>query len=93
MDSFTRMALRSGRKRSNATPIIAKGSVYPLQNQCASKSATHGFASKSDTRHNRKATRKRGFSVGWDGDDVNRAAKAASVRIRRPKICKLACKA
>ena len=42
---------------------------------------------------NRKATRKRGFSVGWDGDDANRAAKAASVRIRRPKICKLACKA
>ena len=42
---------------------------------------------------NRKATRKGGFSVGWDDDDANRAAKAASVRIRRPKICKLACKA
>ncbi len=44
------MALRPGRQRSNATPIIAKGLVYPLQNQRASKSATHGFASKSDTR-------------------------------------------
>ena len=42
---------------------------------------------------NRKATLSRGFSVGWDGDDANRAAKAASVRIRRPEICKLACKA
>ena len=42
------------KKRLSATPIIAKGLLYPLQNQCASKSATHGFASKSDTRHRKK---------------------------------------
>ena len=34
----TSMALRSGRQRSSAAPIIAKGLVYPLQNQRASKS-------------------------------------------------------
>ena len=28
--------------------------MYPLQNQRASKLATHGFASKSDTRHTKK---------------------------------------
>ena len=28
--------------------------MYPLQNRPASKSATHGFASKSDTRHRKK---------------------------------------
>ena len=32
--------------------------MYPLQNQCASKLATHGFASKSDTRHSKKHLRK-----------------------------------
>ena len=45
------MAQRPGRQRSSATPIIAKGIVYPLQNLRASKLATHGFASKSDTHH------------------------------------------
>ena len=35
------MALRPGRQRRGATPIIAKGYVYPLQNQLASKSAAH----------------------------------------------------
>ena len=34
------MALRPGRQRSSATPIITKGLVYPLQNLRASKSAT-----------------------------------------------------
>ena len=48
------MALRPGRQRSSATPIIAKRLVYPLQNRRASKLATHGFASKSDTHHNKK---------------------------------------
>ena len=48
------MALKSGRPRNLLTPILAKGLVYPLQNQRASKSATHGFASKSDTRHRKK---------------------------------------
>jgi len=32
--------------------------VYPLQNRRASKSATHGFASKSDTCHSKKHLRK-----------------------------------
>ena len=31
--------------------------MYPLQNRRASKSATHGFASKSDTRHRKKHLR------------------------------------
>ena len=48
------MALRPGRQRSSATPITTKGVVPPLQNPRASKSATHGFASKSDTRHSKK---------------------------------------
>ena len=48
------MALRPGKQRLSATPIIAKGVLYPLQNPRASKLATHGFASKSDTRHKRK---------------------------------------
>ena len=48
------MALRPGRQRLSATPIIAKGLLYPLQNRPASKSATHGFASKSATRHRKK---------------------------------------
>ena len=52
------MALRPGRQRLSATPIIAKGLVSPLQNRRASKSATHGFASKSDTRHSKKHLRK-----------------------------------
>ena len=43
-----------GRTRNLLTPIIAKGLVYPLQNRRTSKSATHGFASKSDTRHRKK---------------------------------------
>jgi len=51
------MALRPKRQRSSAAPIIAKGVLYPLQNLCASKSATHGFASKSATHPNRQATR------------------------------------
>ena len=50
------MALRPGRQRSSATLIIAKGVVYPLQNRRASKLTTHGFASKSATRHNTKGT-------------------------------------
>ena len=49
------MALRPGRQRRGATPIIAKGVVYPPQNPRASKSDSHGFASKSDTRHNKKS--------------------------------------
>ena len=48
------MALRPGRWRSSATPIHARGLVYPLQNRRASKSATHGFASKSDKHHSKK---------------------------------------
>ena len=52
------MALRPGKQRLSATPIIAKGLVYPLQNLRASKLATHGFASKSDTRHSKKHLRK-----------------------------------
>ena len=48
------MALRPGKQRLSATPIIAKGVLYPLQNPRASKLATHGFASKSDTRHTKK---------------------------------------
>ena len=36
------------------TPIHACGSVYPPQNLPASKLATHGFASESDTRHRKK---------------------------------------
>ena len=52
------MALRPGRQRLSATPIIAKGVVYTLQNPRASKSATHGFASKSDTRHRKKHLRR-----------------------------------
>ena len=48
------MALRPGKQRLSATPIIAKGVLYPLQNPRASKLATHGFASKSDTRHRKK---------------------------------------
>ena len=43
------MALRPGRQRSRATPIIAKGFVYPPQNPCASK---------SDTRRRKKLVRK-----------------------------------
>ena len=45
------MTLHPGRQRSGATPIIAKGLVYPLQNRRASKLATHGFASKSALHH------------------------------------------
>ena len=41
--------------------VHAKGSVYPLQNPRASKSATHGFASKSDTRHKNPHTQVCGF--------------------------------
>ena len=48
------MALRPGRQRSSATPIIAKGELYPMQNPCASKSATHVFASKSALHHRKK---------------------------------------
>ena len=32
--------------------------MYPLQNPCASKSDSHGFASKSDTHHRKKHLRK-----------------------------------
>ena len=35
--------------------------MYPLQNPRASKSATHGFASKSDTRH--KTPKVKAFGV------------------------------
>ncbi len=55
------MALRPGRQRSSATPIIAKVLPYPLQNRRASKSATHGFASKLDTRHKNPYTQVYGF--------------------------------
>ena len=58
------MALRPGKQRLSATPIIAKGVLYPLQNPRASKLATHGFASKSDTRHNIKGTHMGAFCVG-----------------------------
>ena len=50
------MALRPGRQRSSATPIITKGLVYPLKKQRASKLATHGFTSKSATHHKTKRT-------------------------------------
>ena len=50
------MALRPGRQRRGATPIITKGVLYPLQNPCASK---------SDTHHNTKGTRVGAFCVGW----------------------------
>ena len=67
------MALRPGRQRSSATPIIAKGSVYPLQNRCASKLATHGFASKSDTHHKTK-DHPRGGLLFWLIDGRTRKA-------------------
>ena len=47
------MALRPGRQRSSATPIIAKGLVYPLQNQ---------RASKSDTQHKKSDAKASDFS-------------------------------
>ena len=58
------MALRPGKQRLSATPIIAKGVLYPLQNPRASKLATHGFASKSDTRHKTKDHRAVVFCFG-----------------------------
>ena len=48
------MVLKVRQNAETITPIIAKGLVYPLQNHRASKLATHGFASKSDTRHTKK---------------------------------------
>ena len=45
------MALRPERQRTSATPIIAKGLLYPLQNPRASKLATHSFTSKSALHH------------------------------------------
>ena len=60
------MALRPGKQRLSATPIIAKGVLYPLQNPRASKLATHGFASKSDTRHTEKGTHSGALFCGWD---------------------------
>ena len=45
------IVLRPGRQRSSATPIIAKGLVYLLQNYRASKLYTHVFASFSYTHH------------------------------------------
>ena len=59
IELVTSMALKARRTRNLLTPIIAKGGVYPLQNQCASKSATHGFASKSD-KHHKPPARQRG---------------------------------
>jgi len=72
------MALRPGRQRSSATPIIAKGVVYPLQNLRASKSATYGFASKSDTRHKTKGTHSGAFCLGWDSADATRLVQSTS---------------
>ena len=72
------MVLHPGRQRLSATPIIAKGLVCPLPNRRASKSATHGFASKSATHHmmrvwyrcrhekTRKTEISRDFSVFFD---------------------------
>ena len=57
------MAFRLGRQRLSATPIIDKGLVYPLQNLCASKSATHSFASKSDTHHKNPKASAFGFFI------------------------------
>ena len=57
------MALRPGKQRLSATPIIAKGVLYPLQNPRASKLATHGFASKSDTRHKNPKAKAFGFFI------------------------------
>ena len=50
------MALKARQNAEAFNSIIAKGYVYPLQNLCASKSAAHGFASKSDTHHKTKRT-------------------------------------
>ena len=61
------MALKVRQIAEPLTPIIAKGSVYPLQNRRAYKSSSHGFASKSDTYHSRKGTLVGAFSAGWDG--------------------------
>ena len=40
-----------------------------------------------------KARHRRAFSAGWDGSHFRPSREAASVRVPRPKICKLACKA
>ena len=59
-----------------------------MQNLRASKSATHGFASKSDTRHNRKGYAIGiPFSVGWASPtDLNRSdALRASDRLVQVK--------
>ena len=72
------MALRPGRWRSSVAPIITKGLVYPLQNQLASKSATHGFASKSDTQHNNKGVHLHPFVVGGDRLEARNSAPKAN---------------
>lgn len=46
------MALKPGRPRNLLPPLIAKGLLYPLRNRRASKLATHGFASISQSHHN-----------------------------------------
>ena len=47
--------------------------MYPLQKQCASKLATHGFASKSDTHHKTK-DHPRGGLLFWIIDGRTRKA-------------------
>ena len=64
------MALRPGKQRLSATPIIAKGVLYPLQNPRASKLATHGFASKSDTRHKNPKAMLSDFSFVSAGHNI-----------------------
>ena len=78
------MALRPGKQRLSATPIIAKGVLYPLQNPRASKLATHGFASKSDTRHKTKGTHSGAFCLGWDSADANQRLCRAQALVRIP---------
>ena len=48
------MALIARKKAVTVSSIIAKGLVYPCAKNRASKLATRGFASKSDTHHTKK---------------------------------------
>ena len=60
--------------------------MYPLQNLCASKSTTHGFASKLDTRHNRKGDAPRPLFcwLGYRAKQASACACAGSHSRRKP---------
>ena len=64
--------------KNDIAPIIVKGVLYPLQNRRTSKSATHGFASKLDTRHKTKGTHSGAFCLGWDSADATRLVQSTS---------------